>query len=90
MKGELLLVECEPLGPALEVLRSAPGVQDVAVFGNALHLVVENADATQPQLHGLLAGHNIRLNHTEEIRPSLEDVFVSLTTENQAKQERVA
>ena len=43
MKGELLLVECEPLGPAVEALQSAPGVMDAAVFGNALHLVVPNA-----------------------------------------------
>ena len=40
MKGELLLVECEPLGSAVEVLQSAPDVMDAAVFGNALHLVV--------------------------------------------------
>ncbi len=39
MKGELLLVECEPLGRAVEALQSAPGVMDAAVFGNALHLV---------------------------------------------------
>ena len=43
MKGELLLVECEPLGSAVEALQSAPGVMDAAVFGNALHLVVQNA-----------------------------------------------
>ena len=40
MKGELLLVECEPLGRAVEALQSAPDVIDAAVFGNALHLVV--------------------------------------------------
>jgi ABC-2 type transport system ATP-binding protein len=90
MKGDLLLVECAPLGPALELLRSAPGVLDAAVFGNALHLVVDNAEKASPQLQGLLAGHNITLRHVEKIRPSLEDVFVSLTTTNVAKQERVA
>ncbi|HSM86325.1 MAG TPA: ABC transporter ATP-binding protein, partial [Candidatus Limnocylindrales bacterium] len=40
MKGDLLLAECDPLGPAVEALQSAPGVMDAAVFGNALHLVV--------------------------------------------------
>ena len=45
MKGELLLVECEPLGDAVEALQSAPGVMDAAVFGNALHLVVQDAAA---------------------------------------------
>ena len=38
MKGELLLVECEPLGDAMEALQKTPGVMDAAVFGNALHL----------------------------------------------------
>lgn len=90
MKGDLLLVECEPLGPALDVLRSAPGVLDVAVFGTALHLVVENATTVAPQLQHFLHEHEVRLNHVEEIRPSLEDVFVSLTTENQSRRERPA
>lgn len=88
MKGELLLVECEPLGAALEALQSAPGVLDVAVFGNALHLVVQDAAVAQAQLQGYLAEREIKLSRIEGIRPSLEDVFVSLTTER--KEERVA
>jgi ABC-2 type transport system ATP-binding protein len=87
MKGDLLLVECEPLGPALDLLRSAPGVFDAAVFGSALHLVVEDVHTVVPQLEQLLAARNIKLGHVEKIRPSLEDVFVSLTAESQAKQE---
>ena len=47
MEGELLLVECEPLGSAVEVLQSAPDVLDAAVFGNALHLVVRDAAAAR-------------------------------------------
>lgn len=90
MRGELLLVECEPLGPALELLRSAPGVLDVAVFGNALHLVVENAGADAPKLQNFLSGQNISVHQIEQIRPGLEDVFVSLTTENAARREHVA
>ena len=39
MKGQLLLVECEPLGPGLEALSQAPGVLDAAVFGSSLHAV---------------------------------------------------
>jgi ABC-2 type transport system ATP-binding protein len=80
MKGELLLVECEPLGPALEALQSAPGVMDAAVFGNALHLVVPDARAAAPVLSSFMAGRGIRVKKIEPILPSLEDVFVSLTT----------
>jgi ABC-2 type transport system ATP-binding protein len=80
MKGEILLIECEPLGAAVAALQTAPGVMDAAVFGNALHLVVENAAAAISQLQNYLVKHNIAVTRMEEIRPSLEDVFVSLTT----------
>jgi ABC-2 type transport system ATP-binding protein len=87
MRGDLLLVECDPLGPALELLRTAPGVLDAAVFGNALHLVVENAATNAPKLQAFLVSHHITVHQLEPIRPSLEDVFVSLTTEYGAKRE---
>ncbi len=80
MKGELLLVECEPLGSAVEALQSAPGVMDAAVFGNALHLVVPQAAPAIPVLQSYLAGRGIRVSRMEPIRASLEDVFVALTT----------
>jgi len=81
MKGDLLLVECTPLGPAVEVLQSAPMVMDAAVFGNALHLVVEQAEAATPEVKKYLTEHGVTVRRIEKIRPSLEDVFVSLTTE---------
>jgi ABC-2 type transport system ATP-binding protein len=87
MKGELLLVECAPLGPAVEALQSAPGVLDAAVFGNALHLVVMNADAAIPQILTFLTGHAINVRSIEKIRPTLEDVFVSLTSERDVSAE---
>jgi ABC-2 type transport system ATP-binding protein len=81
MKGELLLVECEPLGPAVEALQQAPMIMDAAVFGNALHLVVEQADAAVPQVKKYLGDQGVTVRRIEKIHPSLEDVFVSLTTE---------
>ena len=90
MKGELLLIECEPLGNAVEVLQSAPDVIDAAVFGNALHLVVRDATAAVPQIKRYLSDRSIAVGHIEKIRPSLEDVFVSLTTTNDLGKERKA
>jgi len=82
MKGDLLLVECEPLGPAVEALQSAANVLDAAVFGNALHLVVCDPESTIPNLKTLLLSRGVSLSNIQRIRPSLEDVFVSLTTEH--------
>ncbi len=90
MRGELLLVECDPLGPAVEASQSAPGVIDAAVFGSALHLVVEDADRAIPELKEYLAAHHVAVHRVEKIRPSLEDVFVSLTTEPKNGKERKA
>jgi ABC-2 type transport system ATP-binding protein len=80
MNGELLLIECEPLGNAVEALQSAPDVMDAAVFGNALHLVVPDAASAMPRIEKYLADNGIAVGRIERIRPSLEDVFVSLTT----------
>jgi len=80
MKGELLLVECEPLGEALEALHASPGVIDAAVFGNALHISVANAAESAPRIGAFLRERGLALGKIEQIRPTLEDVFVSLTT----------
>jgi ABC-2 type transport system ATP-binding protein len=88
MKGELLLVECEPLGPAVEALQSAPSIMDAAVFGSALHLVVNHAESAIPEINKYLESRNVSVSKVEKIRPSLEDVFVSLTTEPKNGKER--
>jgi drug efflux transport system ATP-binding protein len=80
MHDELLLVECEPLAAAIKALDAAPGVLDVGVFGEALHLVVNAAATTIPQLQGFLREQDIRVRKIEQVRPNLEDVFVSLTS----------
>jgi len=81
MKGELLLVEAQPLGRAVDVLQSTSGILDAAVFGNALHLVVPKAEPAIPLVRNHLQSSGVTVRSIEKIRPTLEDVFVSLTTE---------
>jgi len=90
MKGQLLLVECEPLGRALEILQTAPDIQDVAVFGSSIHAVVQDAAVAIPAIRELLARQKIRTGRVEPIAPSLEDVFVSLTAARAPKGEEAA
>jgi len=90
MKGHLLLVECEPLGPGLEALQAAPEVQDAAVFGNSLHAVVADAEAAMPRIRKALEARQVRVSRLEQIPPSLEDVFVALTAGHESKPGRVA
>jgi ABC-2 type transport system ATP-binding protein len=79
MTGALLLVECDPLGQALDLLQRTSDVSDAAVFGNALHVVVPDANAAIPRLRATLSQHGVTVSKIAPIRPSLEDVFVSLT-----------
>jgi ABC-2 type transport system ATP-binding protein len=80
LKGNLLEIECDSLAKAVEVLESTPGVHDVAIFGSALHLVVDNVETTVPQLRSRLVDNDVRVLRVEPVQPSLEDVFVTLTT----------
>jgi len=84
MKGQLLMIECEPLGPALELLQTASEVLDAAVFGSGIHAVVADAAVAEPKIRELLLARNFRVGRIEQIAPSLEDVFVSLTAARSA------
>lgn len=90
MKGRLLLVDSEPLGPSLETLQASPDVLDAAVFGNSLHAVVADAQSAIPRIRDLLRANGFRAQRVVEIAPSLEDVFVSLTSARQEPERRAA
>ena len=79
IKGALLLLECDRLGDAIERVRRIEGVRDVAVFGNALHIVVADA-VNAPAIRAALERDAIAVEDLKVIRPSLEDAFVALTT----------
>jgi ABC-2 type transport system ATP-binding protein len=90
MKGELLLLECEPLGNALNLLQTAPDVLDAAIFGNSIHLVIPRISAVQG-LREYLSKKGITVFRIEEISPTLEDVFVALTTKREkSAEEKIA
>lgn len=90
IQGELLLVECDRLGDAIEILQGLPGVLDAAVFGNALHLVVNDARVAAVRISAALSGRGVAVGRIQKIQPSLEDVFVSLTTLQARAQEQRA
>jgi ABC-2 type transport system ATP-binding protein len=79
MKGDLVLLECESLGRAIEIIRRIDEVQEAAVFGNALHLVMRETAVPIDSLRRHLEQQGIKVSRLERIRPSLEDAFVALT-----------
>jgi ABC-2 type transport system ATP-binding protein len=79
IKGDLLLVECAPLGRGLELIKALPGVLDAAMFGAALHVVVTAAEKARVELAAAMAAAGVQASRIELIPPSLEDAFVALT-----------
>lgn len=75
LSGTLLEVECEPAVDALELLPTLPGVREVTLYGTLLHVLVD--DVSPDELSAMLRAKSIKVTAVRQIKPSLEDVFVS-------------
>jgi ABC-2 type transport system ATP-binding protein len=66
-------------GPAAaQTLQGAPGVIEAAMFGRDVHVVVDDADAGRVAITSALTAQGLAVHSITPVRPSLEDVFVSL------------
>ena len=74
----VLEVECDPLVPALDLLKKEPWISESAVFGDGLHVIGKEGVDLEQEINVLFQKHGILLKRMGWIRPSLEDVFVSL------------
>ena len=74
----LLELRTDDAPRAVEALQVAPGVVTAALFGRAVHLMVENEAAAIAAVPDVLAGHGLTCESLEAVPPSLEDVFVTL------------
>lgn len=78
MKEEVLEVICHRPQDAMGELEALPGVKEVALFGRALHVVVDDQGEAAAAIRTSLENKGYRVERVERILPSLEDVFVSL------------
>jgi ABC-2 type transport system ATP-binding protein len=77
LEGTMLALRPERPREALAVLRALPGVRSAALFGDVVHtLLAPGSDALAPSR--ALAEAGIAVLDSEEIEPSLEDVFIHL------------
>ncbi|MCX8118510.1 MAG: ABC transporter ATP-binding protein [Desulfobacterota bacterium] len=74
----VLELRCDPLVPALEILKRSPSISEAAIFGEGLHVIGKEGVDLEKEVLKLISGHGIEVKGMGWIRPSLEDVFVSL------------
>jgi len=71
-------VTCDHVTQALQAMRSVEGVRSATVFGQSMHLLVDDS-ITRADIEKKLLGVGIQRAEIHVIGPSLEDVFVALT-----------
>jgi ABC-2 type transport system ATP-binding protein len=78
-----LEVRCEdPKGAMERIRKEVPGVLEVALFGDALRLMVEDEGLAMEAIMRLFEGKHMKLR---KIAPSLEDVFIFLTDPSRSR-----
>ncbi len=78
-------VTCDHVTLGLQALRHSEGVRNATVFGQSMHLLVDQ-QINEDDLLKKLAAVGITHADIREIAPSLEDVFVSLTEKHSGTQ----
>jgi ABC-2 type transport system ATP-binding protein len=81
MCASILEVRAGDARRAAGVLREALGARSAGLFGDRVHVVAEDPDATSSRVKDLLSGAGLAVQELRRVAPSLEDVFISVLEE---------
>ncbi len=84
LTNDLFEIECTNVIDALEYLGNADFVDETSIFGNLLHISINQNFKDKEQIKNYLESKNIQLIKLNKITPTLEDVFIHLL-ENKGK-----
>ena len=85
--GVAVDIVAHPQTRAVARLREIPGVAQVQVFGERLHLLLRDGEALARNLPQRLAQAGVTVTHMEITKPSLEDVFIAAIEELRAAED---
>jgi ABC-2 type transport system ATP-binding protein len=85
MKGQLIEIVTDKVRLASDILKVHNSVLDVQAFGDRLNVVVENSQNDFPIIARALQNANITISEWRNISPRLENVFISLMTQQNVK-----
>jgi len=86
MRGTILEVRTSQPRKATELLRGTLGAGSVGLFGDRVHIVTQDPDASRSQVESALREAGLEMAAIRPIQPSLEDVFVSVIAAQQEGQ----
>ena len=85
MSADILNLECSDPFKMLQEVKKIPEIKEAALFGRGLHLSVENAQQAIPVIVTALKEQKSSYTRLDKIKPSLEDVFVSIIEARDSK-----
>ena len=79
IKNPILEIESERVVDSLEILEKEKWVGETSIFGNYIHVILNDSTINEQHIYQLLQEQNgIKLHRVEKITPTLEDVFIHL------------
>ena len=79
LAGHIVAVRAQPLRDARKALENTPGVTGATMFGETLHVVM-NESNHEAAVGAALANAHVDVLSVNAVEPSLEDVFISLVS----------
>ncbi len=76
--GQLIELQPEPLERAQAMLGKHPQVLEVQVYGDLLHVFVDDASERMPQIKAALQAGGVHLKRMRAVPPRMEEAFISL------------
>jgi ABC-2 type transport system ATP-binding protein len=83
--GQLLELVTDSAQAASDLLKTQMDSWRVSIFGDRLHVVVDNPDQDIPQIKALLSNAEINLHSLRPISFTLEDAFIGIVQRSSAE-----
>ena len=78
IKNPIFEIECDRVVDAMNLLSTQSFIDEISIFGNNLHLLVNEKFKDQTQITSALSENKIEVKRMDKIIPTLEDVFIHL------------
>jgi ABC-2 type transport system ATP-binding protein len=78
LKNTIFEIECENVINAMELLEKENYVDETSIFGNQIHIIVNENFRDEKQIRNILNENSISVKRIDKIVPTLEDVFIHL------------
>jgi len=86
IKNPILEIESDRVVDSLEILEKEKWVGETSIFGNYIHVILNDSTINEQHIYQLLQEKNgIAVKRVEKITPTLEDVFIHLIEKDSKK-----